>query len=390
VGVVAAVTTSTELKISSNYNASVQASYAAQAGIEEARARFKGLSSDINYIGDTSSPPLESWSVYVGTSSSWVTDDDPDWDNNLLNTGVDSLQSDISYWAKIRHKREDDLLSAAELYTENGTGPNDIIYYGYATSTSTTAEQFTSDTDPVTASPVEIVTSYGSSGNGSGVIEVQAKKTPAPPIFGAIYGSDVDFGDVAVDKVTITGDDNGSCSPGSASVPCIAYVTKTIDGDVERTSDAGPSTLITELSLATMVDELESLKTVTLTGDKANYSVGSSSNYEVVYCDATSLHPDAELDITTDSTGGYGILLVKGNVEFGGKVNWRGLIIASGTIRFQGSASDDMSIYGAILGGNIDYVLGNVDIYYDSCKIDNAMSSFPYSAFMWKDKKLIN
>ncbi len=398
VGTVAAITTSTEIKISSNYNTSVQASYAAQAGIAEARARLRGLSSDANYAGDPAASPDEAWSAYILTSDTWASTDDPDYvgtytnyiptnsnhENTVTETNTIQVTPDISYWVKIRHKREDDLSSAAELYTENGSGANDIIYYGYATSTSTTAEQFTSDTDPVTASPVEIITSYGSSGNGSGVIEVQARKTPAPPIFGAIYGSNVIFNESGEGNVIIVGNDN--CA--SDDVPCVAYVTKDIDADTTLTSTESDTTLITELSLATMIDALESTATVTLTGDQANQSFGSSSNYEVVYCDATSLNPDAELDITTTPSGGYGILVVRGDVKFGGNATWHGLVIASGTIKFSGSASNNMSIYGAVFGNNIEHIKGTVGIYYDSCEIDNAMSSIPYSAFIWEDKKL--
>ncbi|MHC4182412.1 MAG: pilus assembly PilX N-terminal domain-containing protein [Planctomycetota bacterium] len=244
VGVVAAVTTNTEIKISSNYNTSVQASYAAQAGIEEARARLRGLSSDANYAGDPAASPNETWSAYILTSDNWASTDDPDYvgtytnyipttsnhENTATETNTIQATPDISYWAKIRHKKWSDCTAteqtAVDTSNTSGTpGDTDIIYYGYVTSTSTTAEQFTSDTDPDNASPVEIITSYGSSGNGSGVIEVQARKHPGPPVLAPIYGYDIDAdGDITI---------NGNDACGSEDLPAVAYVnTEAFDGSI--------------------------------------------------------------------------------------------------------------------------------------------------------------
>ena len=58
-GGVAVITTNTDVKISSNYKSSVQALYAAQAGVEEARNRLGGSSSAANYAGDPDTNPNE-------------------------------------------------------------------------------------------------------------------------------------------------------------------------------------------------------------------------------------------------------------------------------------------------------------------------------------------
>ena len=384
IGTVAVITTTTEIKISSNYKTNAKSLYAAQAGTEEARARLRGSSSDVNYVGDDSSPPNELWSVYVGTSSSWETTDDPDHDSNYTNTGVNSIQSDISYWVKIRHKKWSDCTDAEQdtvidtSNTSGGTpGDPDIIYYGYATSTATTAVPFTSDDAPATASPVEIITSYGSSNKSLNIIEVQARQNPGPPIPGAIYGNNVDI----KGNVTINGDDEG-CS--DDSVPTVAYVTSLDqDGNTSLVSDAGESIISPVLDLESQVNTLESIKTVTLTEDQTGYSVGSSSNYEVVYCDATILSPDNELDL--NNVTGYGTLVIKGNVNFGGSVTWYGLIIVYGNIEVSGNGNN---IHGAILADNISQLSGNININYNSCKLNNANNSYLYSIFRWEDKKL--
>ena len=398
-GTVSAITTVTEIKISGNYKTNTKALYAAQAGIEEARARLRG-SSGSNYAGDTIiDDPL--WAAYILTSSaSWEsTSDDPDYDaaytslrypalDNPDNTTKtdNSLQSDISYWVKIRHKREADLFSDEQCNTENGSGPNDIIYYGYATSTSTTAEQFTSDDDPANASPVEIITSYGSSNNSSGIIEIQARRLPGPPIVAAIYGKSVDIDG----HVDITGNDDTNCSLGSDPVPCVGYSDDFPDPPPGQssslTSYAGESTLINPtLVMGAYVDQLESTATIFLYDEDdplQNYSVGSDSNYEIVFCDATRLS-DRELDI--NNLTGYGTLVVRGDLVLTGNVNWYGLIIVSGDIKISGSGNN---IHGAIVAGDVAQLNGNINIYYDTCKIDNANSSYRYAAFRWEDKKL--
>jgi hypothetical protein len=300
--------------------------------------------------------------------------------NNPDNTTKtdNSLQSDISYWVKIRHKREADLLPN-ESYTDYGA-TSDIIYYGYATSTSTTAEQFTSDDNPVNASPVEIITSYGSSNNSSGIIEVQARRLPGPPVVTAIYGKSVDIDG----NVDITG--NNACS--SDSVPCVGYSDEFDSGGgaVDLVSQAGQSTLINPtLIIGAYVDQLESTATIFLYDEDdplQNYTVGSDSNYEIVFCDATQL---SDLELNINNLTGYGTFVVRGDLVLAGNVNWYGLIIVSGNIKISGNGNN---IHGAIVAGDVAQLSGHINIYYNTCKIDNANDSYRYAAFRWEDKKL--
>jgi hypothetical protein len=390
-GTVAVITTSTELIISKNHKTSVQARYVAQAGTEEARARLRGWSSDPNYAGDPAANPDPAWSAYILTSSAWQTSDDPNYvgtytnyipttsDHTNTTIGTNTIQTapDISYWAKIRHKREADLFPA-EQYTDNGSGTNDIIYYGYEAPTSTTLKQFTTDANPYTASPVEIITSYGSSGTSSGIIEIQASRLYNPPIVATVYGETVD----GVGNITIIGNDTCASDP----IPAVAYVNwyNFAGAAYVIESDAGPYVQIPELEVLALVNQLAETATITLTGDQNNFSAGSISNYEVVFCDATQLPNDQELDI--NNLSGYGTLAVRGDADFGGNINWNGLIIVSGSTRFHGGGSKE--IYGAIMSQNIENLNGTVEIYYSSCDLDNANNSYRYTTLRWKDKTL--
>jgi hypothetical protein len=286
-------------------------------------------------------------------------------------------EPDIPYWVKIRHKREADLLPA-EQYTDNGSGTNDIIYYGYEAPTSTTKKQFTTDADPYTASPVDIITSYASNGTSSGIIEVHASRLSSPPIVATVYGVTVE----GAGNVTIIGNDTCSSNP----IPAVAYVDwQDFSGAAKMIeSDAGAYAQVSALEIETIVEQLKSTATITLTEDQTNYNVGSSSNYEVVYCDATNLSPDNELDL--QNTVGYGTLAVKGDVFLSGTITWNGLIVATGNIEFAGGGTKE--IYGAVMGNKITQLVGTVEAYYSSCDLDNANNSYRYTTLRWKDKTL--
>ena len=151
-------------------------------------------------------------------------------------------------------------------------------------------------------------------------------------------------------------------------------------------STAGETTQINPaITVNQYVDALESTATV-IWGDSddpaQNIIVGSSSNYEVVFCDATQLS-DQKLDI--NNLTGYGTLVVKGDVGLAGSTTWYGLIIATGDVEISGNGNN---IHGAILANKVAQLSGNINIYYNSCEIDKANGSYRYSAFRWKDKKL--
>lgn len=384
-GTIAVKTTTIDLKISSNSKKSKEAFFIAESGLEEARARMRGTSTAANYIGDTDNPPDVAWSAYIRSSSSWnPAVDDPAYDASYTNDVYESLQSDLPYWVKIRHKREADILSV-ETYTDDSLAANPIIYYGYGTVSASTIEQFTTDNpNPYIMAPVEIISVYGTSSSSSNSLEIQVRKGINPPISGALYGDAVDLRG----SVSITGDDN--CS--GNSVPAVAYSSSiaTSGGAITLTSDAGTSSaLASPLDIESLVDELQTLATDIITDDDAGYSIGSDSDYRIIYCDTSQLdapNPDSQLDLNTAGLGGYGTLVVRGNLDLGGSIIWHGLIICTGTIDLHGGGTG--KIYGAIIGQAAADANGTPDIFYDSCEIANAMGSYTYSVSSWKDDAL--
>src|SRR5919108_3790082 len=168
-GAVAIKITATDVEISGNYKATVRAEAAAEAGLEEARARLIGSATDATFAGDPAAPPNAAWTSYILTTNSWHTSHDPYYNAAMTNyvpttasrinptITANSLQTTIAYWVKIRHKREYDAEQAGHTvavpHYHDGDGsttphtaaaPGSLIYYGYGNpATPTKAVQFT-------------------------------------------------------------------------------------------------------------------------------------------------------------------------------------------------------------------------------------------------------
>lgn len=402
-GTVSVITTNTDVKISSNYKTSVQALYAAQAGIEEARTRLRGTSSAANYVGDPDPNPVENWSAYILTSTTWQTSDDPDYNANYKNyipkhnpidhtnkaIVANSLQTGISYWVKMRHKREYDAEQAGHTttsphyYDNDGStathtagAPGNIVYYGYKGS-STTAIQFTSSSPPAKYKPVEIITSYGYSGSSLNKMEIEVVRYPGPPILAPFYSK----GGVTINGSSGKFYGTDTCSVNSSLPPI--YTKGSIGGGGHPTYAGDPPLPVENGSLDIDIEKyiqvMKDNATITITSDQSNTNYGSSNNYVVCYANM------AELRLNGGT--GFGILLVDGDLELGGNFNWNGLILVAGKIKMNGGGTG-IIISGAILSGNsseTDSTNGQVTLKYDSCEIENALINQPLTIIKWKE-----
>ncbi|MBW2636883.1 MAG: hypothetical protein JRC86_05070 [Deltaproteobacteria bacterium] len=205
--------------------------YAAEAAAEEARARLRGSNTDSTYAGDPATTLDKWWSAYILSGTQQPTDD-PDYNSlyrnyipttsSHTNTSVvaNSLQSDIPYMIKVRHKLEYDAeqrghTTVHPMYydgdgnigTNPSSAPGNIIYYGYGNpAQSTTAVQFTT-AGGTAFKPVDIITAYGMVGNSIKAVEVEVTRAPGPPIKAAIYAK----GDVTGNGTALTVDGSDNC-----------------------------------------------------------------------------------------------------------------------------------------------------------------------------------
>ena len=419
IGTTAVMISTTDMKISANYKTGIQAFYAAEAGVEEMRARLKSSLPNTSIIKDPNYPDSK-WSAYIITSGSGTTSSDSDYasygaanyknyipissSQTAMSVQSNTLQTAIPiipYRVRVKHKTEYDAEQQGHTPVQphyadldgNTTGghtlaaPGNIVYYGYRNSapTTTTLEYFTSVSTPSgsLAKPVGIIRSYGSASNGSArVIEVEVRRPIGTSVPGAVYGDTIAGGGTVI----VDGRDNCTTN----ELPAVAYVT---DQDLCGSGGnitcypTGQQTLqVAALPLIERVAALSMSATDILTQADENpgITIGSASDYRVVYIDATVLTPDAQFDF--QNLTGYGILAIRGDVYFSGNLNWHGLIIASGQTDFYGGGADVKNIYGAVLSNTTATLQGKVNVKYDSCEIDKANQGMTPVISIWNEK----
>jgi hypothetical protein len=89
--------------------------------------------------------------------------------------------------------------------------------------------------------------------------------------------------------------------------------------------------------------------------------------------------------LTADASGS-GILIVDGDLEINGGLNWYGLILVRGKVSFTGGAGASTNLFGAILAGDDvsatnqvqdDNFGGSINFHYDVCALKNLNGSTP-------------
>jgi hypothetical protein len=379
--------TATELMIAKNFDASKEALYSANAGLEEARAALGLPSTNPNAIYDpATSYPDASWTAYILATSPWGFSNDPNYssaDTNYIpnsgsqtNTSIttNSLQSDLDYWVKIRHKTD-----------------GDIVYYGCENpSASLKMEAFPSSSFPsfpATAyRPVEIITAYGVGENSGSTLRAEVVYDPGPPILAALYAeTDVD-GDASSYTVTISGADNctsGACPfCGSASKDDVYVYPSAADPQLDDSNTTPATTLPTMVTGDININVSQGITSMKTWKTSSSASSCYNSNYDICYSSG---------NLTITNQTGSGVLLVEGDLTLEG-TSWNGLILTNGQLILNGGGAG-IDIEGAVLVNGEVWVNppthagtpGSVTINYNSCAIDAALGSIPVRILSWED-----
>jgi hypothetical protein len=102
------------------------------------------------------------------------------------------------------------------------------------------------------------------------------------------------------------------------------------------------------------------------------------------YTSVTEYVPGS-VKLTADASGS-GILIVDGDLEINGGLNWYGLILVRGKVSFTGGAGASTNLFGAILAGDdvsatnqvqSDGFGGSINFHYDVCALKNLGGSTP-------------
>jgi hypothetical protein len=88
----------------------------------------------------------------------------------------------------------------------------------------------------------------------------------------------------------------------------------------------------------------------------------------------------------TAAATGSGLLIIDGDLEVNGGLNWYGLVLVRGKVSFTGGAGQNVNLYGSILAGEdvnatdqaqTDTFGGSVNFHYDVCALKNLGGSAP-------------
>ena len=188
--------------------------------------------------------------------------------------------------------------------------------------------------------------------------------------------------------LSINGNDAGNCGGGNIA-PVYTKDPATTDlhgGPHLSGSPSTPQHGTIDFDLQALVDQFNIGADYTLTADQSGGTYGSSSNYVTVYADAEATQADHELRL--NNVTGYGILIVKGNLQLAGNLNWHGIVIVTGILTSTGGGANNKNIEGQVYSGSSALgdtaVSGNIDIAYNSCEVKKSLAEQPLKVVNWK------
>ncbi len=381
--------------------AGTQAFENAQAGISEVLARMSVPGRE-QYIGQPPGDYSPGWGRYVvnhpGSSSLDPQHDVPATDG-LDNDGDGAVDeagehypetgsrqislvgvNRLDYpWVKVRYK-----LNAA----------NEVILFGDHDDDPSTPPR----ENLVRGVPKIIVTAAGSSGHSTRIVTVEAVKWPLPPVLAAVYSEGtMTFRGAAFQ---IDGHDHGIESPSdpiadAASLPGIAspndpnaISAELIGPRAQRVRGGGAAPSVASsgmnLDLQAMGEAWSRIADVTLSGDQRDPEPGSWGSIE----NLKIVKVEGNLSVS-DSLTGAGVLLVQGNLDWGGQARWSGMIICLGDVKIHGGGAGPTILGSLLIQGTPtgrSEVSEGTKILYSSAMIRRLAGLTGYEVSSWIDQ----
>ncbi|MDI6797490.1 MAG: pilus assembly PilX N-terminal domain-containing protein, partial [Desulfatibacillaceae bacterium] len=370
VGSIAYITTSGDLFVSRNYRQLNEAMSFAEAGLAEAKARVQLARTEDLYAGDPAVPIDPWWSSYIVADNKFSLAKDPLYSSayknyfpvvgNHTNTAftINSLESNMDYAVKIRYKTEYDAELAGhnpsrphylDMDGNSGThtaaNPGSIIYFGYGNpANGGQLTQFTTNA-ATSFKPVQRAVAWGRSGETVYEVEMEFVAFPGPPILGAIYAK----ADVTGNGTSLIVDGRDQCGMENDKPPIYTKDPAITNLNGQPSTPGNPPWPVTgpdNVDIAGYVASLRGEADIIITSDINNAVYGSPTNYVIVYSNTSN--PYNVNGLTLNNVTGYGILIVDGDLILGGGFRWYGLVIATGTMVFNGGGLG-INISGATL-----------------------------------------
>ena len=382
-GTTGVMQTSTDLKIGSNYRTGEEAFYAAEAGVQEARARFR--KNAVSYIND-GHPDSDQWRAYIGTD---VKAKGKGYDStNAMHIRALSIQTDLDYVVEIIHQTD---------------SSGNILYWGDSDGDGT------SERNTTTGQNIYLIESYGYSGTSAKQVTAEMTRIPPITVPGALYVEDsttINGASTFISGYNACGstDNPGIITTGNADdADAIVNHSATIEGDPDIVYNG------TNLDIQSMVNSVKDAHDFSYTVDSVTHTAdtvpgpgdgwgtptaGETQNDPSSCSTGSIVHYDTQDTYIklSGGTSGCGILVVEGDLELSGAFSWYGIIVATGSITFTGGGPGDKNITGGILSGaSVDAdtdttISGGVSIVYCSSAVENQTQNAPLKMLSWRDE----
>jgi hypothetical protein len=427
VGVALIMASGTDTALTGNYHSATSVYYAALAGLEEGRGRL--LPKSLNPLPTTFVPPMGGilapgevryilnpmpgetvapWDLGTPTSypdteySQEFGTNPPGGPPTLPSVSSSSgIQGPMYKWVRINA-----ITPASQANAGVGTGgPNTPLLYNNTTLT----------ISPPGAQALEI-TSLASMGNGSQRM-LQYVIAPItynliPPAALTLLGSTATFTGPGT-SLTEDGTDTiaaPGCAPGGASVAGIG-----VAGGADLTNITGQNVTPTPtppappgaslVTVATNLQSVDALETLTQTveNNRDNPDLPGPQTQTVFppWMSATApatIAVDGDLDLSTWTGTGYGVLLVTGTLTYNPSSTWNGLVLVIGKGNVISSGSGGGGFLGAVVvastrdaGGNPNFgaaswvASGGATIKYSSCWVNAVQQPITYKVLSFRE-----
>ncbi len=217
--------------------------------------------------------------------------------------------------------------------------------------------------------------------NSKAQVQIVVMLEPGPQIPAPIYTKSNMTGNGS--SLTINGNDACGLTSPIGTIYTKSPGTTNLNGNPTLTGNpSAPQAGPLDIDINGYINRYKSGATV-VSADQSNTTFGSATNYTRIYSD-TNNPPNAN-GLKMNGVTGYGILMVEGDLEMGGGFNWHGLILVTGTVKYNGGGGpNSINVNGAVLANNSVTTNGSIDILYDSCKISNSLVDQPLKLVNWK------
>lgn len=234
-------------------------------------------------------------------------------------------------------------------------------------------EQFTTTLGSLYA-PVEVITSHGQVEGADSILQADVVHPAGSPLWAPIYvGNEVVF---SGRMIIIQGMD--TCGLFPAGLPPISLApSASLIGTPGLTGNpAIPQISPKALDLDEQIKGLKKGATPVL-ADLISVTLGSAASPAVHYAEPSSG------TLTVSQVTGYGILLVKGNVQIASPFLWEGLVVVSGQVTFTGGLGSS-TLNGALYADRVQVLHDDVSITLDTCPIAATLRTLPVQTLNWR------